>query len=82
MRQWWHIGKPNLDLVTGKLLAQNDRAITVEADEVKAVLADVDADCCNGFTVTGIAWHGMLLILVARTSYAAGWGRSTASPSH
>jgi putative transposase len=28
------------------------------------------------------AWHGMLLILVARASFAAGWGRSTAGPSH
>jgi hypothetical protein len=47
-------------------------AIAVEADEVEGVLADVDADCCNGFTATGIAWHGMLLILVA-PNQLCGW---------
>jgi hypothetical protein len=63
-------------------LAQNDRPIPVEADKVERVFADVDANCCNGFKATGVAWHGMLLILVARASFAAGWGRSTAGPSH
>jgi hypothetical protein len=32
-------------------------------DEVERVLADVDADCSNGFKAIDIAWHGMLLIL-------------------
>jgi hypothetical protein len=50
-------------LAARKLLAQNDRAIPVETDEMERVLADVDADCCNGFKVTGVVWHGMLLIL-------------------
>src|SRR5215469_12321301 len=63
-------------------LAQNDRAIPVETDEMERVLADIDADCCNGFKATGVVWHGMLLILAPRTSYAAGWGRRTAGPSH
>jgi hypothetical protein len=48
------------------------RAISVEADEVERVLADVDADRCNGFKVTGVVWHGMLLILVA-PNQLCGW---------
>jgi len=39
------------------------RAIPVETDEVERVLADVDADCCNGFKAIDSVWHGMLLIL-------------------
>jgi hypothetical protein len=35
----------------------------VETDEVERVLADVDADCCNGLKAIDSAWHGMLLIL-------------------
>jgi hypothetical protein len=57
------IREPNLDLAAGKLLAQNDRAIPVETDEMERVLADIDADCCNGFKASGVVWHGMLLIL-------------------
>jgi hypothetical protein len=57
------IREPSLDLAARKLLAQNDRAIPVETDEMERVLADVDADCCNGFKATGVVWHGMLLIL-------------------
>jgi hypothetical protein len=34
-----------------------------------------DDDCCNGFKATGVVWHGMLLILWPRTSYAAWWGQ-------
>src|SRR5262249_31905635 len=75
------IREPSLDLAARKLLAQNDRAIPVETDEVERVLADVDADCCNGFKATGVVWHGMLLILYPRTSYAAGWGRGAAGGS-
>ena len=40
-----HVGEPSVDLVARQLLAQNDRAHFVEADEVERVLADVDADC-------------------------------------
>ncbi len=40
-----------------------DEAGPVETDEVERVLADVDADCSNGFKAIDIAWHGMLLIL-------------------
>jgi hypothetical protein len=29
---------------------------------VKRVLADVDAECCNGFKLIDLARHGMLLI--------------------
>jgi hypothetical protein len=32
---------------------------------VERILADVDADCGNGFKATAVVWHGMLLILVA-----------------
>src|SRR5262249_12924905 len=78
----WCAPTPSLDLAARKLLAQNDRAIPVEIDEMERVLADVDADCCNGFKATGVVWHGMLLILKPRASYAGGWGRSTAGPSH
>jgi hypothetical protein len=28
-------------------------------DEVERVLADVDADCCNGFKAIDSAWHKM-----------------------
>jgi hypothetical protein len=52
------IREPSLDLAARKLLAQNDRAIPVETDEMERVLADVDADCCNGFKATGVvAWN-------------------------
>jgi hypothetical protein len=37
--------------------------MTPAANEMERVLADVDADCCNGFKATGVVWHGMLLIL-------------------
>jgi hypothetical protein len=29
---------------------------------VKRVLTNVDAECCNGFKLIDLAWHGMLLI--------------------
>jgi hypothetical protein len=32
-------------------------------DEVELVLADVDADCRNGFKAGGLEWHGMFLLL-------------------
>ena len=44
-----HVGEPDVDLVARQLLAQNDSAHFVEADEVERVLADVDADCPTRF---------------------------------
>src|SRR6266571_722603 len=61
----WHVGEPIIDLTARQLLAQNDGALLVEPDEVECVLADVDADCRNGFKAGGLAWHGMLLVLAA-----------------
>jgi hypothetical protein len=60
-----HVGEPSLDLTARQLLAQNDGALLVQADEVERVLANVDADCRNGFKASGLAWHGMLLVLAA-----------------
>jgi hypothetical protein len=48
-----------------KVSAQNDCTFAVEADEVEHILAGVDPDCRNGFSVCSLAWHGMLLILAA-----------------
>ena len=39
----WHVGQPSLDLPTRELLAQDDGAAGIQADQVEAVLADVDA---------------------------------------
>ena len=77
-----HVGEPSVDLAARQLLAQNDGAHLVEADEVERILADVDADCRNGFKAGGLAWHGMLLVLAAPCQLSAGRGRSKASPSH
>ena len=60
-----HVGEPSVDLAARQLLAQDDGAHLVEANEVERVLADVDADCRNGFKAGGLAWHGMLLVLAA-----------------
>src|SRR6266516_2605935 len=60
-----HVGEASVDLAARQLLAQNDGAHLVEADEVERILADVDADCRNGFKAGGLAWHGMLLVLAA-----------------
>jgi hypothetical protein len=43
-RARWHIGEPRFDLATRPLLAQNDRATAIEADDVERVLSDIDAD--------------------------------------
>ena len=49
-----HVGEPRLDLTARPLLAQDDRATAIVADDVERVLADVDADhgdlgaCCLG----------------------------------
>ena len=37
----------------------------IEADEVKPGFADVNADCGNGFKVRALAFHEILLVLVA-----------------
>src|SRR6266568_7563766 len=60
-----HVGEASVDLAARQLLAQNDGAHLVEADEVERILADVDADCRNGFKAGGLAWHGMLLVFAA-----------------
>src|SRR5207244_7025783 len=60
-----YVGEAGLDLAARQLLPQNDCALPVEANEVERVLADVDAECCNGFKAIAFAWHGMLLILAA-----------------
>src|SRR5215467_2350122 len=50
------VGKPGFELAARELLAQNDGAALVEADEVEDVLADVDAE--NGDGVFRVARHG------------------------
>src|SRR5215831_19538268 len=50
------VGKPGFELAAGELLAQNDGAALVEADEVEGVLADVDAEVGDG--VFRLARHG------------------------
>ena len=42
------VGNPGFELAAGELLAQNDGAALVEADEVEGVLANVDAEGGNG----------------------------------
>src|SRR5215467_11491002 len=50
------VGKPGFELAARELLAQNDGAALVEADEVEGVLADVDAE--DGDGVFRLARHG------------------------
>src|SRR5215468_3241823 len=50
------VGEPGFKLAAGELLAQNDGAALVEADEVECVLADVDAE--DGDGVFRVARHG------------------------
>ena len=57
-----NVGEPSIDLAARQLLAQNDRALLVEADEMERILANVDADRVDD---VGADWHGMLLILAA-----------------
>jgi hypothetical protein len=40
-------------------------ALLVEPYEVERILADVDANCRNGFNDSSLAWHGMLLVFAA-----------------
>ena len=56
---------------------QNNGALLVKANEVKCILADVDADRRRSFEAGYLAWHGMLLMLQPRNSLAAGRGGST-----
>src|SRR5215813_8687283 len=51
------VGKPGFELAAGELLAQNDGAALVEADEVEGILADVDAE--DGDGVFRLARHGL-----------------------
>jgi hypothetical protein len=39
-----HVGKPRFDLAARPLLPQHDRTALILANEVKRVLADIDAD--------------------------------------
>jgi hypothetical protein len=64
--------RPSVDLVARQLPAQNDGAHFVEADEVERGLADVDADCRNGFKAGGLEWHEMFLVLAA-PCHLCGW---------
>jgi hypothetical protein len=57
----WRVGKPCFKLPPGPLLAQHDRAAFIETDEVKRVLADIDADRGNGRA--GLAGHGSALFV-------------------
>src|SRR5215467_5674150 len=50
------VGKPGFELAARELLAQNDGAALVEADEMECVLADVDAE--DGDGVFRLARHG------------------------
>src|SRR5262249_54568491 len=50
------VGEPGFELAAGEVLAQNDGAALVEADEVEDVLADVDAE--DGDGVFRLARHG------------------------
>ena len=43
-----HVGQPCLDLSAGELLAQDNGAAGIQADQVEAVLADVDPKGGNG----------------------------------
>src|SRR4051794_38754506 len=61
-----HIGKACFDLTTRPLLPQHDCATTIEPNDVKRVLTDINADygnrtlCCRS--------HGMLLVLAPLAS--------------
>src|SRR5258705_767271 len=52
------VGETNLDLAARQLLAQDDGAALVEANEMEDVLADIDPERGNGFG-GGVAWHGL-----------------------
>jgi hypothetical protein len=53
---WRHIGKSGLNLTTRPFLPQNDRTSLVEANNMKRVLADIDADHGNltGFMLRAV----------------------------
>src|SRR6516225_11587788 len=74
------VGKPGIELAAGEFLAQNDGAALVEADEVKGVLADVDAE--NGDGVFRVARHGRAPCLGEPPARRWGTAKSTAGPSH
>jgi len=57
------VGKPGLHLPARPLLTQHDRSVLVVTNDVKRVLADIDADDGDGgLRVLG---HGVLLALGA-----------------
>jgi hypothetical protein len=51
-----HIREPRFHLTSRPLLPQHDRAALVEADDVKRVLADIDAHRAKGGL--GLVGHG------------------------
>jgi hypothetical protein len=44
----WHVGEPSLNLPARELLVQDNGATDIQADQVEAVLADVDPKGGNG----------------------------------
>jgi hypothetical protein len=59
----WHVGKPCFHLATRPLLTQHNCTALIEANNVKPVLADIDADYGDcGFERVG---HGVLLVFGA-----------------
>jgi len=58
-------------------LAQHDRALLVESDQVEGVLADVNADRVDesGTRSIGVARHGMLLLFAAPHQFGDWAGR-------
>ena len=59
----WNIGETPLELTAGHLLLQNNGTPPIETDEMKGVLADVDADRGNHSLCLLRCAHCMLLEL-------------------
>jgi len=77
------ISKAVLKLAARNLVLQDDGAALVEADQVKDILADIDADNGNrGHWVWRLCCALALAVPLFRLPPSARGGRGTAGPSH
>jgi hypothetical protein len=58
------LGELALQRQAFELLAQDDLPLRIKTDDVEDVLADVDADGCEGLRgLAGVVRHGLLLLI-------------------
>jgi hypothetical protein len=77
---WWHSRQSGFNLPTRPFLPQNNRAPLVEANNMKRVLADIDADRRD--PISFLLDMSVLLEMHPLATFAHPRGENTAGPSH